>query len=84
MIDFLTRKKPEFGEFNDGVTRRTGVVGVKLGMTRFWDSYWQEVPLTMIYVRFNILVLTNRFQIAKSYRSKLHEKMEKYHYKLDQ
>jgi hypothetical protein len=49
-INFLTRKKPEPGDYIDGVTRRCGVIGVKLGMTRFWDSYWQEVPLTIIYV----------------------------------
>lgn len=53
-VDFLTRKKPEPGEYIDKVTRRCGVIGVKVGMTRFWDSYWQEVPLTMIYV--NILI----------------------------
>jgi large subunit ribosomal protein L3 len=49
-IDFLSRKRPEPGEYNDGVTRRCGAIGVKIGMTRFWDSYWQEVPLTIIYI----------------------------------
>lgn len=49
-IAWLKKGKPQEGEYNKDVSKRCGIIGVKLGMLPYWNEYFQRLPLTVIYV----------------------------------
>ncbi|KAG2387579.1 hypothetical protein C9374_001173 [Naegleria lovaniensis] len=49
-VNFMKATKPKEGEYHPGESIRTGVIGQKVGMVPFWDSYHSYVPLTIIHI----------------------------------
>lgn len=49
-IDWVKQGKPQPGEWNPKTSRRTGIIGVKMGMLPLWDEYYERVVCTAVYV----------------------------------